>query len=192
MASVDAVGAGGSLDLFGNLTVGSDASENGLGGSTIRLVADGLIRLDDTDIRAAQADVTISGLGLTNIIDTTVAGLSIALSGTGSTSDIVVRETDSISSRGITTGGGMVALSWLLFLLGLHYYFRDSEEARPLGAQQGTKQADVEIAREPISNWRRVIAWLAAVPSALIGLGWLSIYGVLPEFPTGPADMAYL
>ena len=106
--TLDAAGSGGALNLYGNLIVGSNTSENGLGGSTIELYADGVIRLDDTDIRAAAADTTIVADGVSNLIDTTVAGLTIHLNGTGSTTDIDVRETDSIFSRGMTTSNGTI------------------------------------------------------------------------------------
>ena len=46
--------------------------------------------------------------------------------------------------------------------------------------------------REPKANWRRVISVLVAIPVGLIVIGWLGLRGILPEYPSGPADSQFL
>ncbi|MDA1272780.1 MAG: hypothetical protein O2960_01835, partial [Verrucomicrobia bacterium] len=103
--SLSATGAGGNIDLFGDLLISTS------GPSEITLsAANGQIRLDDTDIRGAGAALNVNARGVSNLFDTTVAAATINLTGTGSTTNIVLRETDDLNSNGIVSNAGIIDL----------------------------------------------------------------------------------
>ncbi len=86
----------------------------------------------------------------------------------------------------------LIFLSPVLLLMGAVNYYRRPRSSEAPSGERGEAAQDKADHRELIANWRRVVAAIVAVPAALIALGWMSLNGVLPELPSGPADSEFL
>lgn len=111
---------------------------------------------------------------------------------------IVVGEVLDTQGRGdyagawLAIGSVLVLLSPFLLVIGAINYFRSPRNSEPASSQKQTSGHGAKNFREPVANWRRVVAWLVAIPVALIGLGFFTLSGLLPELPKGPADSEFV